>query len=127
MDELGEFGKEYVHQVRDRVITKYLMTKSGKMKSAECQLLYKQLLKLKPDQIKLVDQVVADIIETQLHHCLFMFEASAKWAIVEKDSAKNEGLDHLAEVSDGLAGELYSDEGWIAKFSKYKPDALEEK
>lgn len=127
MDELDEFGKEYIHQVRDRVITKYLMTKSGKMKSAECQLLHKQLLKLTPDQIKLVDQVVADVIETQLHHCLFMFETSTKWAIVEKDSAEKEGMDHLAEVSDGLAGELYSDEGWIAKFSKYKSDALEER
>ena len=127
MDELDEFGKEYIHQVRDRVITKYLMTKSGKMKSAECQSIHKQLLKLNPDQIKLVDQIVSDIIETQLHHCLFMFEASTTWAIVKKDSAKNVDLDHLTQVSDGLAGELYSDEGWIAKFSKYKPDALEEK
>lgn len=125
--ELDEFGKEYMHQVRDRVITKYLMTKSGKMKSAEDQALHKHFLKLNPDQVKVVDQIVSDIIETQLHHCLFMFEASDQWAIVKKDSAENAELDHLAEVSDGLAGELYSDEGWIAKFSKYKPDAVEER
>jgi hypothetical protein len=127
MDELDEFGKEYMHQVRDRVITKYLMIKSGKMKAPEDQFLHKQLLKLNPDQLKLVDQVVLDVIETQLHHCMFMFEASAAWAIVNKDSAEGTDLDHLAQVSDGLAGELYSSDGWIEKFSKYKPDALEER
>jgi hypothetical protein len=103
------------------------MTKSGKMKSAEDQLLHKQILKLNPNQIKLVDQIVLDVIETQLHHCMFMFEASATWAITNKDSAENEGLDHLAQLSDGLSGELYSSDGWIEKFSKYKPNALEEK
>jgi hypothetical protein len=127
MDKLDEFGKAYIHQVRDRVITKYLMTKSGKMKAPEDQLLHQQLLKLDPEQIKLVDQVALDIIETQLHHCMFMFEASADWAIVNKDSTENADLDHLAQASDGLAGELYSSDGWIEKFSKYKPDALEER
>ncbi|MBA4057525.1 MAG: hypothetical protein C0490_22610 [Marivirga sp.] len=127
MDELDEFGKEYIHQVRDRVITKYLMTKSGKMKAPEDQFLHKQLLKLNSDQIKLVDQIVLDVIETQLHHCMSMFEASAAWAIISKDSAENADLDHLAQVSDGLVGELYSSEGWIEKFSKYKPDALQER
>ena len=127
MDELDEFGKEYIHQVRDRVITKYLMTKSGKMKDQESQFLHKQLLKFTPDQIKVVDQMISDIIETQLHHALFMFEASTAWAVVKKDAAEDAGLDDLAQVSDGLAGELYSEDGWIEKFSKYKPVGFEVK
>jgi hypothetical protein len=35
---------------------------------------------------------------------------------------------HLIQaISDGLAGELYSEDGWIAKFSKFKEGAAIEK
>ena len=33
-------------------------------------------------------------------------------------------LVNLTDLSDGLAGEVYSEDGWIAKFSKY-PSSIE--
>ena len=27
----------------------------------------------------------------------------------------------IREISDGLVGELYSDDGWVAKFSRFPP------
>jgi hypothetical protein len=29
-----------------------------------------------------------------------------------------DGIEELRDISDGLPGELYSDEGWISRFSE---------
>lgn len=36
-------------------------------------------------------------------------------------------LHDIRALSDGLAAEPYTEEGWIARFSKYKADTLSEK
>lgn len=42
-----------------------------------------------------------------------MFETSDDFLILSNDK-------NLAEISDGLCGELYTDDGWIGRFSQHK-------
>ena len=44
---------------------------------------------------------------------LFMIEGDPELQLIFQ------GVD-LKEVSDGLSGELYTEDGWIQKFSEYK-------
>jgi len=37
--------------------------------------------------------------------------------------ANNGRVHDVRAMSDGFAGELYSEDGWIAKFSKYNEEA----
>jgi hypothetical protein len=51
-----------------------------------------------------------------------MFEQSTDFTICEKKSIDPE--DDIVELSDGLSGELYSEDGWIEKYSKYSPNTI---
>ena len=44
---------------------------------------------------------------------LFLFEEYPEWKLID------ENQNNLAELSDGLSGELYTENGWIKKFSSY--------
>ena len=56
--------------------------------------------------------MIPEIVDFSLDSMLFMFEGHPDLQLVFQ------GVD-LKEVSDGLSGELYTEDGWIQKFSKY--------
>ena len=124
---LDQFGTEFILRIRDAAIEEYQMVKSGEMNSVSAKKIFKHFSSFSEEQKKKIDAIVLDSMEMMLHKFLFYFEENDNWAIVEKGPAENSGLSHLAEVSDGLSGELYSDDGWIAKFSKYKTNSMKEK
>lgn len=119
VNSLDQFGEEFIKQVRDRSFRKYLKTKAGEMKSPTDIRLYEQLKSLTEEQLHIVDSVVFDALEYMLHQSLFMFEESEIWTIADKNELEDAGIDNLVNSSDGLSGELYSEEGWIAKYSEF--------
>ena len=119
MDMLNQFGKEFIQEVRDRSFRKYFKTKAGEMRAEKDKELHKQLSKFDEEQIKVVDDIVLDMLEFMLHQNLFFFENTSNWAITLKDELSKTSLIDLAEESDGLSGELYSEDGWISNYSEY--------
>ncbi|WP_298021020.1 hypothetical protein [uncultured Campylobacter sp.] len=59
------------------------------------------------------DALRAHLTDHVLHETLNFFEQSERWRLVD------EAGENLAELSDGLCGELYGEDGWIEKFSGY--------
>ncbi len=55
----------------------------------------------------------AHLTDHVLHETLSFFEQSERWRLAD------EAGENLAELSDGLCGELYGEDGWIEKFSGY--------
>ena len=56
------------------------------------------------------------LTDMSLHNVLSMIESSDEIdVIVNEDGNKIS----VKDVSDGLAGELYSEDGWLLKYSKY--------
>ena len=50
------------------------------------------------------------MVDATLHNTLFLFEQELDgWQISNPD----EEIDSIANISDGLSGELYSSNGWI--------------
>lgn len=74
------------------------------------------------EQIEVILNLIPTIVDTSMHYFLEVIDSSEDIKISLNDKDSNPMA--IKELSDGLAGELYSDEGWIARFSK-KPLGLE--
>jgi len=48
-----------------------------------------------------------------------MFERSERFEIVDRESGDDRSL---ARTSDGFSGEIYTEDGWFARFSRFGLD-----
>ena len=109
---LDEFGKILITQVRDGTIDSMNKMIDGTMKGTTAKLIRKKIAILNNEQIEILKWLIPEIVDFSLDSMLFMFEGHPDLQLVFQ------GVD-LKEVSDGLSGELYTEDGWIQKFSKY--------
>ncbi len=117
-DILEKFGHMLMTEVRDDAIDKYEKMVSGRMKSTQAIEFNKKLSSLNDDQLSLVREVVVNSIDDVIHNFLWMIEQHDD--DVELICSEGASKANMNEVSDGLSGEIYTDDGWIAQFSKYK-------
>ncbi len=86
------------------------------MKGGRAEKLRKVLDELSPAGKTTFLSLVAAVVDSTLHHLLRTLQNDSHVRIAV--SLGSTEVSNLAKISDGLAGELYSDEGWIARFSK---------
>ena len=118
VDELERFGERFIAQVRDNTLDYYLALVEGRMKAPDDVRISERLDELNPEKKEFIKEVVTRMIDNSLHNFLYLFEAEEGFKLVSQDDDDREY--NLNEVSDGLCGELYSDEGWIEKHSSYE-------
>ena|SRR5438105_14089527 len=113
---LDLFGRLLMTKVRDEAISDWKMIVDGRMKGDKAAKVRRGLDRFTEEQRKIFLSLVPSVVDTVLHHLLGMFEQEdeVRLCVVADDV----NVPNLSNVSDGLAGELYSDEGWIARFSK---------
>ena len=111
-DVLNEFGKILITEVRDGTIDSMNKMIDGTMKGTTAKLIRKKISILDKEQIEVLKWLIPEIVDFSLDSMLFMFEGHPDLQLVFQ------GVD-LKEVSDGLSGELYTEDGWIQKFSEY--------
>lgn len=117
-DLLDSFGKLLMSEVRDEAIEKYEMIAQGKIRSKSAQDLNSKLSKLDDEQLSLVREAVVSSIDDVLHNLLWMIEQSDDQITLTCNDENNAVNIHT--ISDGLSGEMYTEDGWIAKYSRYK-------
>lgn len=120
MDEsLEKFGKIIIENLRDKQIDFYRGLLTEKWKAEDLKDLQKKLKTIDKKDKETINDLVDELLTHAIHDLLF--------AIQENHDLEN-GLEilvdnkNVAELSDGLHGEIFSDDGWIQKFSKYKSD-----
>ena len=111
-DVLNEFGKILITEVRDGTIDSMNKMIDGTMKGTIAKLIRKKISILDKEQIEVLKWLIPEIVDFSLDSMLFMFEGHPDLQLVFQ------GVD-LKEVSDGLSGELYTEDGWIQKFNEY--------
>ncbi|CVI70143.1 hypothetical protein NDGK_01769 [Clostridiales bacterium CHKCI001] len=111
-DVLNEFGKMLITEVRDWTIGSMNKMIDGTMKGTTAELIKKNISILDKEQIEVLKWLIPEIVDFSLDSMLFMFEGYPDLQLVFR------GVD-LKELSDGLSGELYTEDGWIQKFSEY--------
>lgn len=113
---VDKFGEFIITRFRDRSIDYFDALAEGLWKAPALKEIQADLATLTEEQRALVRRCVISTLDNGLHDLLFAF--------VEAHDCE-EGIDvivdgqNVAELSDGLNGEQFSDQGWIAKFGSY--------
>ncbi|AFI90487.1 hypothetical protein EXT68_22295 [Pectobacterium parmentieri] len=110
-DILDDFGSATMRMVRDRSLDKFEKIQLGTLKSQKGIELYDLLSGFDEEQKNIIKYLVAESIDNTIFNFLFMFE---------EDEDKNilvSGV-NVGEISDGLSGELFTEDGWINRFSQ---------
>lgn len=113
---LDKFGEFYVRNLRDKMLHDIDMLLSGAWKAPSVLNLQKMLADLPEDSRDLIREVAEHMVVTGMHDFLFALQEEA-----DNDGAIRLMVDgvEVAKESDGMHGEISSDERWIARFSQY--------
>lgn len=115
-DPLDKFGSFIVKNLRDKALNDLEMLLRGAWKSPATQDMQRRLGFLTDEQRQLIREVADRIITTGMHDFLFALQEA---------SDANQGIEirvdgeNVASLSDGLHGEIFSDEGWITEYSNF--------
>ncbi|MDJ0942604.1 MAG: hypothetical protein QNJ30_04030 [Kiloniellales bacterium] len=105
-----------MRKFRDRAIDRYDLLARGHFKAPRDQELQNDLASLSAAQRDIVRNCVIDCVDGGLHDFLFALQETADF---ENEVRVMVDGKNVAEISDGLQGELFSEDGWFARFSAY--------
>jgi hypothetical protein len=114
-DVLDRFGRLLVSEVRDVAVAVALKSLRGQMKDRASKHLEAELAEVPESTLKLFETFATDLVDSTLHDLLSFFEGNEDFLIAFQEN-ENDLID-LNKISDGLAGELVTEEGWISRFS----------
>ena len=119
---LDKFGEILIHEVRDEAINDWEKILNGKMKGVTAKWVGDLLSGYSTEQVEILKELIPEVVDTTLHHLLWTVEQVDSLKILLSD--KDGNICDIKEVSDGLPGELYSDLGWINRFTKKRHSLL---
>lgn len=112
-NNLDLFGEIFINEVRDRTISLFDDRVKGNMKGEPSQQLYKDVQTLNESQREIMYRIIEQVTDLSIHNMLCMFEDHEELKLLLNE-------ENLVEESDGLAGELYTEDGWIKRYSKQR-------
>lgn len=105
-----------MNTVRDRSIDRSDNILYGNLKAKSLIILHESLKNFDSEQVKIIRKVLIESVDNVIYNFLDMLEQNAnsiELLISENGNEKK----NIVEISDGLSGELFSEAGWIKKFS----------
>ena len=114
---LDKFGEFIVVNLRDKAIENAEMLLENRSKSPQTKILQDELSTFNAAQKAIVANTVKASIDAAIHDFLFAIEEQADF---ENDIQIIVNEDNIVEMSDGLQGELFTQDGWFEKYSKFK-------
>lgn len=116
---LDSFGQEFISSIRDQSIFEFEAILNGRMKSKSSIELSNEIKAFDENQINVLKKVVFNSIDSVIYNILNMLEQNEEnmKLLISQDGNDEK---NIVELSDGLSGELFTENGWIEKFSKYK-------
>jgi hypothetical protein len=115
-DPLDYFGQFVVENLRDRALENFELMTRRHWKAPALQNLQNALAGLPEEHQAVCRRVVRRVIDSAIHDLLFAVQEQHETSgrlTVEVDGRS------VAELSDGLQGEPYTEEGWYARFSRF--------
>lgn len=114
---LDKFGEFIVVNLRDKAIETAEMLLENGSKSPQTKILQDELSTFNAAQKAIVANTVKASIDAAIHDFLFAIEEQADF---ENDIQIIVNEENIVEMSDGLQGELFTQDGWLEKYSKFK-------
>lgn len=116
-DVLEGFGKLLMDRVRDDTISSVDRMLNGTMKGITAQKIQEKIKNFDKGQKEAVEWLVPQIVDLCLHNMLWMVEQEEEITLLYQGA-------ELREESDGLSGELYTEDGWIQKYSSQRYEEI---
>lgn len=115
-EPLQKFGAFFVQNLRDSMFDRLEMLLAGKSKAPATKKLQTQVKGLSDTDKQTIRELVESVVTSGMHDFLFALQEMADF-----DNSIRVLVDgvEIATESDGLHGELFGKNGWIAQFSKY--------
>lgn len=114
---LDIFGEFLVKNLRDNGIENAETLLNNKSKAPSNLKIQTEISKFNESQKELIKEIVIKSIDTAIHNFLFSLQELADF---ENNIQISVNGKNIVELSDGIHGESYSEDGWNVKFSKYK-------
>ena len=111
MSELDYFGKRLIEEVRDRVIRGMKLRMQGQMKDIDSKKLEENISVLNENGRQIIENIIQQTVDLALHNILCLIDEDKYINITVNGKS-------ISDVSDGLSGELYTEDGWIQRYSK---------
>ena len=110
--DLDLCGQLLMHEARDRAVDQWNRVLTGQMRDQESQKLFASL-----DQKtrEVIQELVPKIVDACMHYSLCLFDSESELRLALRNDAGE--LTDVATLSDGLPGELYTEDGWIHRFA----------
>jgi hypothetical protein len=121
---LDKFGRILMVEVRDAAIEEFRADVNGQGKSKRAQEIARLVSRAGPKARAVLLDLLPEIVDKTLHYLLWMLEQKGlaqRPEIEVQMRVGNKVVRNIAALSDGLCGELYTEDGWIARFSKEPP------
>ena len=117
---LDNFGRLLMDKVRDESIERYKSIVDNKIKAPDLIKLAKKIKSLSEDEQSILNELISEVVDNLLFNLLNTLEEEEKIKLFYYD---NQAIAHdVVKLSDGLSGELFTEDGWICRYSKYKSD-----
>ena len=113
------FGKELMYSVRDPSISRFEDILNGKLKSKELIELTNKLNDFNEPEREFIKKLVITVVDNVIYNFLNMLEENEDTLTLLVNNEGGEKED-IVGLSDGLSGELFTNDGWIGKFSHYR-------
>jgi hypothetical protein len=116
MNPVEKFGQFFVENLRDKSLDYLQLMFDGHWKAPETRPLQEKVSNLSPDLKAIVSGLADCLLTHAMHDLLFAFQEAHD---------NNIGIEimvdgkPIAELSDGLHGEIFGKEGWIVRYSKF--------
>ena len=108
---LDTFGKLLVENYIDSGLDKFQELTNGKIKAHSLKKLQEQLKLFDDNEIEIIKDLLSEILVSTTHDFLFSIQENDIQIIVDNHNVE--------KLSDGLHGELFTEDGWIKKFSTH--------
>jgi hypothetical protein len=115
-DPLAKLGEFVMKNLRDKAIDKAEGLLRAEWKAPSLKPLQAELSKLDANQKALVRRCVVSAIDTGIHDFLFALQERADF---ENDIELRVDGKNVVELSDGIHGEAFGEDGWMKKFSAH--------
>jgi hypothetical protein len=114
-DVLDQFGILLMEWVRDWSIEELIRVIHGNGKGPEQKKIGEFIKTLPTNSQEALIKLIPVAVDTTLHYFLWLIEENQNLDLVMRTT---KGVNSIKNESDGLSGELYSNNGWIMRFSK---------
>lgn len=113
MNVLDEFGRIFITETRDISIRNMDKMIDGTMKGDGTKVIQDKIINFTDEQKEILKFIVSQTVDNVLDSFLFMVEQHEDIGLLYDNI-------NLNEESDGLSGELYTEDGWIEKYSSQR-------